>query len=215
MDTLEPAAPDGAVVLFDGSNADAWQSTKDSGPYRWKVEEGALHIVPKTGDIVSRQPFEDHYLHLEFRGPDMPEATGQKKGNSGVYLQGRYEVQVLDSSGWNVPGKGDCGAVYDQFAPLTNACKPAMEWQTYDIFFRSPRFDDAGTRTEGPRLTVLLNGVCIQNNVELPGVTGGAMDEKVAEPGPLRLQDHGDLVSYRNIWVVPLSKHGSDTYKPH
>ncbi len=215
MNTLGMAPPDGAVVLFDGTSADGWQSMKDASPVGWRAEDGIFHVVPGTGDVLSRERFKDHQLHLEFRCPDMPEATGQKKGNSGVYLQGRYEIQVLDSHGWKVPGKGDCGAIYNQFAPLTNACRPAMAWQTYDVWFRAPRFDEAGNRTEGPRITVLHNGACIQNNVELPGVTAGALDENVAEPGPLRLQDHGDLACYRNVWAVRLPETGSDTYEPH
>jgi hypothetical protein len=144
----------------------------------------------------------------------MPEATGQAKGNSGVYLQGRYEIQVLDSYGINIPGKGDCGAIYNQFAPLVNACRPPMEWQTYDVIFRAPRLNEAGEVEEGVRLTVLQNGQVIHNNVQLPGVTGGAIDDRVGEPGPLLLQDHGNLVAYRNIWAVPLPLKGSDTYEP-
>ena len=213
MDTCGASPPPNATVLFNGKDLCNW-TTRDGGPAGWKVEDGIMHVVPKTGDVVSTERFTDVFLHLEFRCPDMPEATGQKKGNSGVYLQGRYEIQVLDSYGINIPGLGDCGAIYNQFAPLVNACKPAMEWQTYDVSFRAPRLNDAGEVAEGVRLTVLQNGQVILNNVLLPGVTGGAMDENVDEPGPLRLQDHGDLVCYRNIWSVPLPLAGSDTYEP-
>jgi len=213
MDTCGASPPPNATVLFDGQDLSKWIA-QAGGPPGWKVEDGVMHVVPKTGDVVSAERFTDFFLHLEFRCPDMPEATGQQKGNSGVYLQGRYEIQVLDSYGLNIPGMGDCGAIYNQFAPLVNACKPAMEWQTYDVSFRAPRLTDAGGVAEGVRLTVLQNGQVIQNNVVLPGVTGGAMDENVGEPGPLRLQDHGDLVCYRNIWIVPLSLAGSDTYEP-
>ena len=168
-----------------------------------------------TGDVVTQETYRDVQIHLEFRLPDMPEATGQAKGNSGVYIQGRYEIQVLDSYGFNIPGKGDCGGVYDVHAPLLNACKPAMEWQSYDIVFRAPRFDQAGHEThDHARITLIQNGIVIQNNVQVTGPTGGAMDYKLNDPGPLLLQDHGDLVSYRNIWAIELPPIGSDTYEP-
>ncbi len=198
-------------MLFNGQDVSNW-TRRDGGPARWKAEDGILHVVPGTGDVMSAERFTDFYLHLEFRCPDMPEAKGQAKGNSGVFLQGRYEIQVLDSYGIQIPGKGDCGAVYNQFAPLVNACKPPLEWQTYDVFFRAPRL--SGSATEGVRLTVLQNGLVIHNNVQLPGVTGAAIDKQVHEPGPLLLQDHGNLVAYRNIWIVPLPLEGSPTYEP-
>jgi len=208
MDTLNAAPPAKAVVLFDGKNVDNW-TTRDGQPAGWKVEDGVLHVEPGTGDIMTKERLTDFFLHLEFRCPDMPEATGQAKGNSGVFLQGRYEIQVLDSHGWEVPGMGDCGAIYNQFAPLVNACKPALEWQTYDAVFRGPRGEE-----KGPRLTLFHNLVVIHNNIQLPGVTGAAIDEDIREPGPLLLQDHGNLVAYRNIWAVELPLEGSKTYEP-
>ncbi len=211
--TLELQPPKNAVVLFDGKDLSNWHRA-DGQPAGWKVEGGVATVVPKTGNIVSDETYDDVYLHLEFCLADMPEATGQAKANSGVYLQGRYEIQVLDSSGWEVPGLGDCGAIYNQHAPLVNACLPARQWQTYDVIFRSARLDDAGKVVEPVRMTVLQNGMVIHNNVQLPGVTGGALDEKEGTPGPLLLQDHGDLVSYRNIWIVHLPACGSDTYEP-
>jgi hypothetical protein len=204
--------PAGAVVLFDGCLRN-WH-TRDGGPAGWKVEDGIATVVPGTGNIISNEVYQDVYLHVEFRLPNMPEATGQHKANSGVYLQGRYEIQVLDSSGWDIPGLGDCGAIYNQFAPLVNACKSAEEWQTYDVLFRSARLDEAGNVVEPVRMTVLHNSICIHNNVQLPGITGGSLDDKEGAPGPLLLQDHGDLVSYRNIWLAPLPEQGSDTYEP-
>ena len=135
-------------------------------------------------------------------------------GTAGYSCRGRYEIQVLDSYGINIPGMGDCGAIYNQFAPLVNACKPAMERQTYDVIFRAARVNDAKEVEEPVRMTVLQNGQVIHNNVQLPGPTGGAVDEQTGEPGPLLLQDHGNLVAYRNIWAVPLPLKGSDTYEP-
>lgn len=213
MNTDQAQPPKGATVLFNGRDVANW-TTRDGKPAGWKVEDGVLHVVPRTGDIMTTQRLTDFFLHLEFRCPDMPEAKGQAKGNSGVFLQGRYEIQVLDSYGYQVPGLGDCGAIYNQFAPLVNACRPALAWQTYDVAFRAPRVDNAGKVVEPVRLTVLHNGQVIHNNVALPGVTGAALDEKVGTPGPLLLQDHGNLVAYRNIWAVELPLEGSKIYDP-
>ena len=212
MDTEGALAPPSAITLFNGVDLSNWR-TRDGRPAGWRAEDGVLHTVPKTGDILTEELLTDFFLHLEFRCPDMPEAPGQAKGNSGVFLQGRYEIQVLDSYGWEVPGLGDCGAVYNQFAPLLNACRPAMEWQTYDIVFRAARVD-GGQVVEPVRLTVLHNGQIIHNNIQLPGVTGAALDEREGDPGPLLLQDHGDLVAYRNIWALELPPKASDTYEP-
>jgi hypothetical protein len=210
---MEPiqTPPLDATVLFNGTDVSNWRK-RNGDPAGWKVADGVM--TAGGGDIVSEQRFTDFQLHLEFRIPDMPDKKGQARGNSGVYLQGRYEIQVLDSYGIRVPGKGDCGAVYDQFAPLVNACKPPLEWQSYDVIFRAARVDGAGRVTEPVRLTLLQNGIVIQNNLQLPGVTGGAMDKNVGEPGPLLLQDHGDPVQYRNIWALPLPLKGSDRYEP-
>lgn len=203
--------PESAVVLFNGSDLSNW-TTRDGGEPGWEVEDGVMAVVPRTGDIMTTERFTDHLLHLEFMTPDMPEATGQAKGNSGVFLQGRYEIQVLDSYGIEVPGMGDCGAIYNQFAPLVNACKPPLEWQTYDVIFRAPRLDDDGEIVENTRVTVLQNGLVILNNVILAGTTGANIGGGVADPGPLLLQDHGNLVKFRNIWAVPLPLEGSDKY---
>lgn len=209
MDSRKAPPPENAVVLFGGQDVSNW-TTRDGRQAGWKVEDGVLHVVPGTGDIMTNQRMTDFYLHLEFRCPDMPEASGQAKGNSGVFLQGRYEIQVLDSYGWQRPGMGDCGAIYNQFAPLVNACRAAMDWQTYDVAFRAPRAGDAG-----PSLTVVHNGQVIHNNAQLPGTTGAAIDEEILEPGPLLVQDHRDLVAYRNIWIVELPREPSETYEPH
>ena len=210
MNTIQATPHENAVILFDGKDLNNW--TKMNGePAGWKVEDGIMHVVPRTGDIMSKEQFTDFFLHLEFRCPDMPEAKGQAKGNSGVFLQGRYEIQVLDSYGINIPGKGDCGAIYNEHAPLVNACNPPMEWQTYDVIYRAPRVADDGEVAELARLTVLQNGMVIQNNAELH------LRSEISEagkPGTLRLQDHGNLVAYRNIWAVHLPLEGSDTYEP-
>lgn len=212
IQTLGVQAPQGATVLFDGTSLDNW-TAMDGSPAPWLLADGVVQVVPTSGDICTRQLFTDHFLHLEFRLSAMPEATGQWKANSGVFLQGRYEIQVLDSSGWDIPGLGDCGAVYDQYAPLTNACKPAMEWQTYDAIFRAPRCEGKVVK-EAARLTLFHNGIIIHNNVQLPGVTGAPTDLHVQLPGHLRLQDHNNIIWFRNIWAQPLPREGSSTYGP-
>lgn len=206
--------PAGAVVLFDGRDFSGWRQRGSGAPVQWRIEGDAMVVVPGSGDVVSTETFEDAFLHLEFRLPDMPEARGQARANSGVFLQGRYEIQVLDSYGWATPGKGDCGAVYNQFAPLRNACRPPLQWQSYDIAFRAARVGDGGEVLEAARLTVLHNGLIIHNNVVLQGVTGGAADHAVGTPGPLRLQDHRNEVAFRNIWLLRLPSAGSDQYAP-
>lgn len=203
--------PESAVVLFNGKDLSNW-TTRDGGEPRWNVADDIITVEPRTGDIMTKETFTDHFLHVEFMCPDMPEATGQGKGNSGVFLQGRYEIQVLDSYGIEVPGKGDCGSIYNQFAPLVNACKPALEWQTYDVIFRAPRLNDAGEMLANVRVTVIQNGLVILNNVQLPGMTGANIDSAVGKPGPLLLQDHGNHLKFRNIWAVPLPLEGSDQY---
>ncbi len=211
---MSDARPQGAVVLFDGTDFSRWQHRGSGAAVQWELADGAMTVVPGTGDILSLDNFADAFLHLEFRVPDMPEAKGQAKGNSGVFLQGRYEIQVLDSYGWEVPGKGDCGAIYNQYAPLVNACRPPLQWQTYDIVFRAARAGDGGAVSEPARVTVLHNGQVIHNNVVLHGPTGGAMAGDVGAPGPLRLQDHRNRVQYRNVWLVHLPVSGSDVYGP-
>jgi hypothetical protein len=212
IQTANAQPPQGAVVLFDGASLAGWTMMDGSAP-QWTLDEGTIRVVPGTGDICTKQLFTDHFLHLEFRLSDMPEATGQAKANSGVFLQGRYEIQVLDSSGWDIPGLGDCGGIYNQYAPLTNACAPAMQWQTYDVIFRAPRCEGKVVK-ENARVTLFHNGIIIHNNVELPGVTGAPTDLEVQLPGHLRLQDHGNIIWYRNIWAMPLPKEGSNEYPP-
>jgi len=183
----------------------SWQIIDpDSVDYRpkWDLEENVLRVKPGSGNLVSRQKFKDVFMHVEFRSPYMPGATGQKRGNSGVYIQGRYEIQVLDSYG--LKGEDDeCGGIYKVSRPRVNMCAPPLQWQTYDIEFIAPRFSSEGAKISHARITVRHNGVFIHENLELTGVTGGALDNRTDEPGGLMLQDHGDPVEFRNIWVIP------------
>jgi hypothetical protein len=187
--------PSNAIVLFDGTDLDAWLDAEEQEP-AWAVESDALIVEPGRGDLYTRRNFGDFQLHLEFWLPEMPEASGQDRANSGVYLQGRYELQILDSFGME-PADDGCGALYKSAPPLWNACRRPEVWQMLDVAFTCRR-DDAPAR-----LTAFLNGVLIHNNLAVPGPTGGAIDQDELEPGPLRLQDHGCRVRYRNIWVVP------------
>ena len=189
------------IILFDGTDTSGWTKL-DGSPIDWIVEDGCMTV--HHGNIVSKDVYGDAHIHVEWREPDMPWESGQGKGNSGVYIHGCYELQVLDSYGIENPDFSDCGAIYSVYPPLVNACKPALQWQTYDIFLRAPRFDADGNVTENARVTILQNGICIQNNIELWRTTpGGVGDVKVAQ-GPLLLQDHGNPVSFRNIWVETL-----------
>jgi hypothetical protein len=190
--TLGKEPPEGAVVLFDGSGTENWRRGRMS-------DEGWL--IQGTTSIPT---FQSHQLHLEFLLPYQPEDRGQGRGNSGVYLQGRYEVQVLDSFG--LEGKdNECGGIYSVKAPDLNMCFPPLRWQTYDIDYTAARFDDQGLLVAAPRMTVKHNGVVIHDDVELPGDrnTTAAPLPPGPEPGPVYLQDHGNPVRFRNIWVVP------------
>ncbi len=201
--TLGEKAPEGAVVLFDGSGFDAWQD-----PTGWELlDDGVMMVTPKGSYLVSKQNFGDAKLHAEFRLPFQPKQRGQARGNSGVFLQDTYEVQVLDSYG--LEGYYDeCGALYKVSAPRVNACRPPLQWQTYDITYAAPRFDASGKQTAHPRMTVYHNGVLIQKDVEMPWITGwkekGRLGPAPSEPGPVKLQGHGNYLQFRNIWVLPL-----------
>jgi hypothetical protein len=211
-----PAPPaKGIIVLFDGTKESLeknWTKGNVNAPAAWKITDEGM--VVSGGDIISRERFTDYQLHVEFKVPLMPDAKGQARGNSGVFQQGRYEIQVLDSFGFAEPGMGDCGALYNQAAPLVNACRPPKTWQTYDISFRAPRFDEAGKQTESGRVTVLQNGICVQNNTAVTGPTWGNTFGKLSDPGPIVLQDHGNPMEYRNIWIMPLPLKGSPRYEP-
>lgn len=197
------APPAGATVLFDGKSLDEWVNVDGKSPPRWQLLDGGVVQVQKGG-IMTRQKFDGHFLlHVEFRVPYMPKATGQARGNSGVYLQGRYEVQVLDSYGLKSQDN-DCGGIYKVAAPRVNACKAPTVWQSYDIDFRAPVFE-GGKKVKPARISVIQNGVPIHENVEIPlDNTVAGLGGDPSQPGPIMLQDHGNPVQYRNIWLVPL-----------
>jgi hypothetical protein len=195
--------PEGAIVLFNGKDTADW-TTLDGKPFPWKVENGAMVCLPRKGSIRTKQSFGDQKLHIEFRTPYMPKSFGQARGNSGVYVQGRYEIQVLDSYGLKPIRNNDCGALYSLITPSTNACLPPKQWQSFDITFHAPKFGPDGKMTKKGRLTVVQNGITIINNAEIPDTTPGGIDRNATKPGPLMLQDHGNTVAFRNIWLVPL-----------
>jgi hypothetical protein len=202
--TMGAKPPKGAVVLFNGKDFKEWKTAdKKEGEdeVKWELIAGAMVVKPGTGSIVTRRQFGDVVLHIEFRTPFMPEARGQSRGNSGVYLQGRYEVQVLDSYGVGCDSHG-CGGIYGISKPLVNMCAPPGQWQTYDITFRAPRFDIAGKKVSSATVMVVHNGVMVQEMVEMEEPTAGAAGGNTAEPTGVYLQDHGNQVEYRNIWLV-------------
>ncbi|MCB0283326.1 MAG: DUF1080 domain-containing protein [Calditrichae bacterium] len=186
-------------------NAAKWQIYKVTDakeqPATWTIIDDAMQVRPGAGSVMTKQKFTDFKLHLEFRSPFMPDETGQARGNSGVYLQGRYEVQVLDSYG--LEGKdNECGGIYKVAVPKVNMCAPPAQWQTYDIDFKAARYDANGNKLKSARATIRHNGVVIHDDLEIPVATDGGLDKEMSIPGPLLLQDHGDLVQYRNIWIL-------------
>jgi len=205
--TLGNKPPEGAVVLFDGAkkSLDNWQPVKrNTKSFPWLLKDRAMEVKPRTGGIITKQKFGDCKLHIEFRTPFMPDARGQGRGNSGVYLQGRYEVQILDSYG--LEGRdNECGGLYSVGKPLVNMCAPPTQWQTYDITFRAPRFNAGAEKTEPASLKVEHNGVTIQDGTKRPkGPTTAAPYNTEGGPGGIYLQDHGNKVQFRNIWLVEL-----------
>jgi hypothetical protein len=196
--------PAGATVLFDGKDLSGWTDLKGH-PAKWSVMDGYMEV--RGGDIRTEKTFgPDFQVHVEFWLPLMADKKDQARANSGVYLQGRYEIQVLDSYNNPTYAKGECAAMYGILGTSKNANKPPEQWQTYDITFRSPRVDDAGKVTKKGEVNVVFNGETVIDHGQFDKVTGGAMDEKMGTPGPIRLQDHGCKVRYRNIWVKPLAE---------
>lgn len=203
----EKMIPSDAIVLFDGSSLDAWISSKDKeSAAPWTIEDGFFTVKPGSGGIETEQQFEDYQLHVEWRSPLVIKGEGQGRGNSGIFMQGLYEVQVLDTYNNKTYVNGQAGSIYKQHIPLVSAVKEPGEWHSYDIIWTAPRFNEDGSVKEKARVTVLHNGVLVQNNVEVKGTTEyiGMPKYEAHGAGPIALQDHGDLVSFRNIWIRPL-----------
>ncbi len=192
--------PSDAIVLFDGTNLDEWTDTSGN-PSKWIVADGAMQV--NGGGIMTKREFGDMQLHLEFCTPSKVEGSGQGRGNSGVYLQGIYELQVLDSYDNETYPNGMAGALYMQYIPLVNVSRQPGVWQTYNIIFRAPVFNASGAIVRRAILTVLHNGVLIQDHVEIAATPGGVR-EKESPTGPIFLQDHQCPIRYRNIWIREL-----------
>jgi hypothetical protein len=203
---LPALAPPDAVVLFDGKDLSQWSSA-DGSPAKWKVENGYFEVTKGTGEIRTKNGFGDVQLHVEWASPQQVLGEGQGRGNSGVIIMGFYEVQVLDSYQNETYADGQAASIYGEYPPLANVCRPPGEWQAYDIAFRRPRFDQDGKLLQPCRITVFHNGVLVQNNVELWGRTAWLEYEPYqahADKLPITLQDHGNPVRYRNIWLREL-----------
>lgn len=207
MQTEPSRPPEGAIMLFDGTDFSHWVK-EDGEPVEWKIAGGAMEVVPETGNIMTKQKFQDFQLHVEFNVPRASsDAEEQKGGNSGVYLQRRYEIQILDSYGVESENN-DCGAIYRVKAPDKNVCKKPGQWQSYDITFRAARFAKENGRTKktkNARVTVVHNGVMVHSDVEIPNKTGAGQPEG-AEAGPILLQEHEYRVRFRNVWIVPANE---------
>jgi hypothetical protein len=200
------APPSDAIVLFDGTSLDAWQTESDESPARWIVGDGAMTVSRGGGNIRTREAFGDVQLHIEWRTPSVVEGDGQGRGNSGVFLQGRYEVQVLDSYENRTYSNGQAASIYKQHAPLVNASRPPGQWQAYDIYYRAPVFASDGDLVRKATVTVVHNGVLVQLDSEIQGDTEyiGLPSYTPHGDGPIVLQDHGNPTSYRNVWVRKL-----------
>lgn len=200
------AAPSDALVLFDGKDLSNWVSARNGGEAPWTIADGAMTVASGKGDIVTKQEFGDFQLHIEWRSPSVVKGTGQGRGNSGIFMQGIYELQVLDSYDNATYSNGQAGSIYKQTMPLVNATKGPGEWQAYDVIYTAPRFNKDGQMLIPPYITVLHNGVLIQHHTMIQGTTP-YVGQPMMTPhgrGPIKLQDHGDLVGYRNIWIREL-----------
>lgn len=199
-------APSDAIVLFNGKDLSNWESMKgDAAP--WNIENGALVVKPGSGGIRTKKGFGDCQLHVEFRTPAEVSGEGQGRGNSGIFIMDRYELQVLDNYNNKTYVNGQAGSIYKQLPPLANACKGPGEWQTYDIIFTAPRFYADGRLQSQARITVIHNGVLVQNNMSIWGTTeyiGSPVYKKHGDREPISLQDHGNKTAFRNIWIREL-----------
>jgi hypothetical protein len=204
VDARPAPPPEGAIVLFDGKNLDQWTKTDGKSAPDWRILDNGIAQV-KDGNIITKQKFDGHFkLHVEFRVPYLPQAKGQARGNSGVYVQGRYEVQILDSYGLESK-HDDCGAIYEVAVPKVNACKAPTVWQSYDIEFHAPKCEN-GKKLEPARMTVFHNGVKIHDDVKINvDNTRAGLGGDPCQPGPIMLQDHGNPVQFRNVWLLPLN----------
>jgi hypothetical protein len=199
--------PSDAIILFNGKDLSSWRSVRDGSDAKWTIKDGYLEVAPRTGDIATKEQWGDCQLHVEWASPSVVKGESQGRGNSGIFLMERYEVQVLDSFQNPTYFHGQAGSVYKQHPPLVNVARKPGEWQTYDIIFTTPQFDEIGNVMRPARVTVLHNGVLVQNNAQIYGHTWhdrAPLYIKHDAKGGLKLQDHGDLVRYRNIWVRPL-----------
>lgn len=197
-------APSDAVILFNGKDLNEWTSA--GGPAKWEVKDGAMTVVKGTGEIKTKKTFGDFQLHIEWRAPSVVEGEGQGRGNSGIFLHERYELQVLDSYESVTYSNGQAGSIYKQSVPLVNACRKPGEWQTYDVIYTAPRFGENGRVVTPGFVTVLHNGVLIQNHYAITGPTEYKGQPVYVPHGKagISLQDHGNPVSYRNIWIREL-----------
>lgn len=199
------AAPSDAIILFDGKDLNNWSDEKGN-PSKWTVADGSMTVAKGTGNIKTKQAFGDIQLHIEFRTPAKVEGDGQGRGNSGIFFQEKYELQVLDSYKNRTYSNGQAGSIYKQTPPLVNPTKGPGEWQVYDVAYTAPRYNSDGTLKSPGRITAFLNGVLVQNNTEIQGTTEYIGKPKVIahEKGSLVLQDHGNPTSFRNIWAREL-----------
>lgn len=200
------SAPADAIVLFDGSSLEKWEAVENGNLPEWTVQNGEFTVLPGKGNIQTKHIFEDYQLHIEWKSPAVVKGEGQGRGNSGVFMQGLYEIQILDSYDNRTYSNGQAASIYKQTPPLVNASRKPGEWQSYDIIWTAPRFNQDGSLSQKARVTVLHNGVLVQNNTEVEGTTEfiGKPQIEAHGAGPLVLQDHGDLVSFKNIWIRPL-----------
>jgi len=197
-------APSDAKVLFDGKDFSKWKSTKtNNSDIKWTIADGAMTVKGGSGDIETVDQFDDYQLHIEFRTPAEVKGSSQGRGNSGIFMQGKYELQVLDSYDNRTYSNGQAGSIYKQSMPLVNASRKPGEWQSYDVIYTSPKFNKDGMITHPAYITVLHNGVLVQNHTPIFGTTPyiGKPQYEVHGKGPIRLQDHGNPTSFRNIWI--------------
>ncbi len=205
VSTIQPNnVPSDAVVLFDGNNLEQWMSDKDGTKAMWDVKDGIITVKPGSGDIKTKEKFGSCQLHIEFRTPSKTDGlASQQRGNSGLFFQEKYEVQILDNYQNPTYSNGQCASVYKQSIPLVNACKGPGEWQTYDIAFTAPSFNKDGVKVASGFVTVFHNGVLVQNHTEIKGTTEyiGLPKNDAHGNGSIKLQDHGNTMSFRNIWL--------------